>query len=357
LAEQQRLARLRRLAQKGRRVEEPPKVRKGQVLARVGSDAIVESDLDVEGRRAKALGDIRAKTGGDVPADVREEVERQIKEALREPLKQRIETKLIYQNAAKNIPAANLAGMKKAIGKEFDKEQVPRLLKVFHVESRFELEAKLQEVNSSLEIQKSDFIEIVLAREWYHQQVKVDEEFVRDELLNYYRDHETEFVRPGQVRWEQLSVLVTKYPSREAARAVLAQMGNDVIRGVPFAEVAKARSDGPTAASGGVWPWTVQGSLVSQQIERAIFGLPVASLSRILEDETEMHIVRVVQRQEGTRIPFEEAQAQIRKKLMKERDKQARDAFVNQIRKGIHVWTIYDNEAEAKRPPSDLPVR
>ena len=42
---------------------------------------------------------------------------------------------------------------------------------------------------------------------------------------------------------------------------------------------------------------------------------------------------------------------------MKEREKQARDAFVNQIRKGIHVWTIYDNEAEAKRPPSDLPVR
>ncbi len=356
-AEEQRLDRLRRLAQKGRRVEEPPKVRKGQVLARVGSDAIVESDLDVEGRRTKALNDIRAKTGGEVPADVREDVERQIKEALREPLKQRIETKLIYQNAAKNIPAASLAGMKKAIGKEFDKEQVPRLLKVFHVESRFELEAKLQEVNSSLEIQKSDFIEIVLAREWYHQQVKVDEDFVRDELLSYYRDHGPEFDRPGQVRWEQLSVCVAKYPSRDAARAVLAQMGNDVIRGVPFAEVAKARSDGPTAANGGAWPWTAQGSLVSQQIERAIFGLPVASLSRILEEQTEMHIVRVVERQEGTHIPFEEAQAQIRKKILKNREKEARDTFVNQIRKGIHVWTIYDNEAQAKRPPSSLPMR
>ena len=62
----------------------------------------------------------------------------------REPLKQRIENELIYQNAAKNIPAASLAGMKKAIGKEFDKEQVPRLLKVFHVESRFELEANFR---------------------------------------------------------------------------------------------------------------------------------------------------------------------------------------------------------------------
>ena len=109
-------------------------------------------------------------------------------------------------------------------------------------------------MNSSLEIQKSDFIEIVLAREWYHQQVKVDEDFVRDELLSYYRDHGPEFDRPGQVRWEQLSVCVAKYPSRDAARAVLAQMGNDVIRGVPFAEVAKARSDGPTAANGGAWP-------------------------------------------------------------------------------------------------------
>ena len=134
-------------------------------------------------------------------------------------------------------------------------------------------------------------------------------------------------------------------------------MGNDVIRGAAFAEVAKSRSDGPTAANGGVWPWTTQGSLVSQQIERAIFALPVASLSRILEEETEMHIVRVVERQGATHAPFEEAQAQIRKKLMKHREKEAQDAFINQIRKGIHVWTIYDNEAEARRPPSDSPAR
>ena len=217
-AEEQRLNRLRRLAQKGRRVEEPPKFRKGPVLARVGSDAIVESDLGVEGMRVKALNDLRARTGGEVPADVREEVERQIRETLREPLKQRIETKLIYQHAVKNIPKANLTGMKKAVAKEFDERQVPRLMKAFHVESWLELEAKLQEVDSSLEMQKSDYIEIVVAREWLRQQVKVEDDIFRDELLSYYRDHGTEFDRPGQVRWEQLSVCVAKYPSREAAQ-------------------------------------------------------------------------------------------------------------------------------------------
>ena len=211
--------------------------------------------------------------------------------------------------------------MKKAIGKEFDKEQVPRLLKVFHVESRFELEAKLQEVNSSLEIQKSDFIEIVLAREWYHQQVKVDEDFVRDELLSYYRDHGPEFDRPGQVRWEQLSVCVAKYPSRDAARAVLAQMGNDVIRGVPFAEVAKARSDGPTAANGGTWPWTAEGSLVSQQIERAIFGLPVASLAGSSRSRRRCASSALSNGREGTHIPFEEARRRFAKKILKNREK------------------------------------
>ena len=356
-AEEERLRRLRRAAQKNRRVEEPPKVRKGPILARVGNDTIVESDLDVESMRASTLNSIRAKTGGEVSDDVREELERRIKEAIREPLKQRIETKLIYQHAAKNIPAANLTAIKKTLGKQFDSEQVPRIMKALRVESRFELEPKLEEMGSSLDVQKSDFIETALAREWFRQQIKIDDDFGRDELLNYYQDHATEFDRPARAQWEQLSVRVARYPSRDAARSALAEMGNDVLRGVPFAEVAKARSDGPTADSGGVWPWTTRGSLVSQQIDQAIFGLPIGALSRILDEEAEMHIVCVLERHEGARIPFEEAQSQIRDKLRKSREKVARDAFISQIRKGIRVWTIYDNEVEAKREPDRFPAR
>ena len=38
-------------------------------------------------------------------------------------------------------------------------------------------------------------------------------------------------------------------------------MGNDVLNGRPFEEVAKESSEGPTAYNGGLYDWTTQGSL------------------------------------------------------------------------------------------------
>ena len=67
-------------------------------------------------------------------------------------------------------------------------------------------------------------------------------------------------------------------------------MGNQVFAGAPFAEVAKAGSDGVTAAAGGQRDWTNKGSLACQELDRALFGLPVGQLSPIIEGPTGFHI-------------------------------------------------------------------
>ena len=40
-----------------------------------------------------------------------------------------------------------------------------------------------------------------------------------------------------------------------------------------FADVAKEFSDGPHAAEGGIWDWTVEGSLANAKINRALAEL------------------------------------------------------------------------------------
>ena len=69
---------------------------------------------------------------------------------------------------------------------------------------------------------------------------------------------------------------------QEAYRAF--EMGNEVLRGGDFATMAQARSHGPTASKGGQHDWTSKGSLVSKEIDAAIFSLTVGRMSQIIED-------------------------------------------------------------------------
>ena len=142
-----------------------------------------------------------------------------------------------------------------------------------------------------------------ISQQWIHQKVKPDDEITHEEMLGSgIRAHLREFEKPPRARWEELMVRLSKYPSSEAAYAALAAMGNEVaLAGRPLAEVAKARSDGPTAADGGARDWTNQGSLAAEQLDRALFALPPGRLSPILESKTGLHIIRVLEREGLTR--------------------------------------------------------
>ena len=104
-------------------------------------------------------------------------------------------------------------------------------------------------------------------------------------------------------------VRIDKYPSKAEAYAALARMGTQVVlAGRPLAEVAKAQSDGLTAGNGGQRDWTTKGSLVAEELDRALFGLPIGQLSPILESNSGFHIIRVIERQDAMRTPFADAQ-------------------------------------------------
>ena len=77
--------------------------------------------------------------------------------------------------------------------------------------------------------------------------------------MTYYREHLAEFTTPAKAQWEELMVRYSKYPTKEAAFDAIARMGNQVLGGAAFADVAQASSDGATAAKGGQCGWVRQG--------------------------------------------------------------------------------------------------
>ena len=311
-----------------------------QILARVGSEVILASEV------LPAIDELLARYKDRIPSY---QLEPQRRLLIEQQLKVPIETRLIYLDACRKIPKENLPKIEKTLGEQFEKSELPKMMKDANVETRGELDQKLRGMGTSLERRKQAFVQRALAQSWVHEQLKLDEEMTYDEMLEYYRQHLEDFDRPVRARWEELMVRLSKYRSKEEAYAAIAQMGNQTLAGVPLAEVAKSRSDGPTASEGGVRDWTHKGSLVCEELDRALFGLPVGQLSPILESENGLHIIRVTERELGGRLPFAEAQAEIRPKIRQQRAKRQWEAYVARLREQIPVWTIFDDQAQGEQ--------
>ncbi len=277
------------------------------------------------------------------------EYEKQKRLLLERLLKQRIQLRMLYQAFLKSVPSAQREDVLKQVYTQLDQkfysDQLAELLKKTKAKSAAELDGMLRKYGSSIDQQKADFREQAIARMMVQQNVKRNEEITHEQLWDYYQSHLSDYTFKARARWEKLTARFDRFPDKGAADRAMVEMGNLVLRGVPFAEVAKRHSQGLSAEEGGYHDWTSEGSLVSEVIDRAIFSLPVGRLSRILEDAQGFHIVRVIERESAGRRRFEDVQDEIREKIKKERFQQNLDKYLKRVQEETYVWTAFDDEA------------
>lgn len=358
-----------------------------QVLGRVGNDVVLTSDVLV------GIDDMLARNKARIPpgkyaeqrAAIVEQVTAGIRQlnahyndpdpvkALSQPqamlisqlLRQQIDIKLIYQDFLKTVPKEALQGIQENVDRHFEDTQLKNLMKRENVTSRADLENALHAKGSSLLRERRIFMEQLVAQQWIQEKVNPDkgkggkgkddeEEITHEEMLTWYQAHLKEFEHPAKARWEELMVSFAQHSNHGEAYALLAGLGNRVLAGASLADVAKSASEGTTAREGGQWDWTHEGSLSSEDVNKAIFTQLVGQLSpKILESADGYHIIRVVERQELTRTSFADAQKQIKDSIRKERFEKRYQAFIKEIRAKYPVWTVFDNALQKPTNPDD----
>jgi hypothetical protein len=309
----------------------------------VGPEVVLEADL----LTPKAIEWLEKVTPGMPPEQVRQ-LRLQI---CQQVLPQHVETLLVYVDACREIPEDKLPEIRANVDRAFDEQQLPRLMKDANVANSLEYEKSLRASGMSLDRMRKMFFERGLAQEWLRKNVKADEEIPHAELIAWYQNHLSDYDYPAKARFEAISVKTGLKRSRREAWEMLAAMGNEVLAGRPLADVARERSEGPTATSGGGFDWTGKGSLSSARLDEAIFALPVGQLSTIIEDGEQLHIVRVTERKEAGRTPFTEAQVEIRETLIAERRQQASDEYLAKLRQRTPVWTVFDDRGSSPLDP------
>ena len=321
-----------------------------QILARVGSDIILAGEI-------VPLVDKAMKDNKDQIPESQWEATREA--LIRQAIEGRVQAKLFCADIKRKLPAAGLEHIKGVYGDGFEKHEIPSRLKKANLVSRLELNRELEKIGSSLKQEKLLFVERAMAMKWIDENVRDTGEITHDDMLDYYREHQEDYEQLARARWEQLTVRFSHHPNEAEAYDAIARMGNEVLDGRPFADLAKECSEGTTARHGGIRDWTTQGSLRSKELDRAIFGLPVGKLSQIIEDEQGLHVIRVLEREDSSRTPFVEAQVEIKEKLGVERRKRQLEEFTARLKSEIPVWTVFDEQTADNRSlgSGESPIR
>lgn len=317
-----------------------------QIIGIVGDQYILAGD--VLGEANQMLEEFKDKVS-------EREYETQRKMLMQKLLERSIETKLVYGDFLRTIPANRIPAIEEQINKSFDKTQMDRMLKKYKTADPVALDAKLRRYGSSLPKLRRAFAEKTMAQEMVRRNVKLNRDITHDQMLAYYREHEDDYFVPAKVRWEELMVAFPHYRNREAARGDIVALGNQVLRGAPLSAIAQRSQQGPNFEQGGLHDWTTQGSLRSEALDEALFSLPLRQLSQIIEDDQGLHILRVLERVDANRIPFTDAQVDIKKKIEEKGRKEQIEEYLASLHDEIPVWTVFD-ENRAQERVTERPV-
>lgn len=257
---------------------------------------------------------------------------------------------LLATSLQSSLKPEQIKALNDAIGKAFD-EETAKMMKEMKVISRHELDLELQKQKTSLASLRDNFTMQQTAMEYINFKSGPQKEVGRPELLRYYETHTEEYAVPAKVKWQQILMTFENDDERREALDRMERAIAELKSGADFGEVARRHSDGYNAESGGHFGWTEADSLADEKVERALFSMPVGTVSEIFEDATTFQLVKVTDRQDAGRVPFEQVQDEIRKKLEKANRRDLAERVLRELRENATIMTIFDEQRIAEKSP------
>ena len=165
------------------------------------------------------------------------------------------------------------------------------------------------------------------------KQVSINDE----ELLEYYKKDKESFLEPEQVHARHILV-----ETEEEANNLLLQLKEGL---TDFAELAKEKSIGPSAPSGGDLGFFARGQMV-KEFEDAAFSLEPGEISGVVQTQFGYHIIKCEEKKEEYSPTFEEAKDRISNILRSQRENEVITALISKLKEGANIVINYDFDAE-----------
>lgn len=297
-------------------------VRVDGVVATVDNEAVLYSEVVRDAQRQ--LDELRSQAGTE--AEYRRESDR----ILEETLDQAIESKLLYREAM-------LVGMN--IEDELVENRIQELRDLYPTNEAF-----MRELDQAGETMR-DFRErtrkrLMAQRMAYMKlrQLESDAVVSQDQLVQYYEENIDQFRRSERVRVRQIFLQAPESDpqARQAARARLELILDELNAGADFAELAKQYSEAPGAEDGGIIGWQRRGDLIPS-LEEEAFRLDAGEHGGIVQSPGGLHILKVDEHQEAGIAPLKEVRNDIEPYIRSMQADEAYEKWIAELRSRSRV--------------------
>lgn len=178
------------------------------------------------------------------------------------------------------------------------------------------------QMQAQIRMQTNNILAQAVVRNYVTQHAEVTDAKIRQHYEATKEDYTVE---------EQVTASHILLKTEAEAQEVLAELK----QGKDFAEVATARSTGPSASEGGSLGTFGRGRMVPA-FEEAVFALQVGEISAPVQTQFGYHIIKVTDRTAASTKAFEEVQEDVRKALISEYI----DKFLEGLRSGATVQVV-----------------
>jgi parvulin-like peptidyl-prolyl isomerase len=273
-----------------------------RVIVKVNGDIVTQSEF--QSRQLAAIQAARVPPDG-IEAFLRENNGRILQEA--------IDDLLLVQRAEElgiRLRPETLAGFIEGIKKENNIPSDEALLE------------QLRREGMSLDDLKRNIQRSVLRRETVQRDMAARVVLTEESVRADYDARVAEYTKPESIKLQQILV---------PDEAVAAQLVSRARAGEDFATLARAFSEDATRAAGGELGSFARGEL-SPSLDQAAFALAVGEVSEPIATPDGFRILRVQERTPASVTGFEQARAEIRERLGRERWAKEYDAYIGELR-------------------------
>ncbi|MDH3475790.1 MAG: peptidylprolyl isomerase [Rhodospirillales bacterium] len=157
----------------------------------------------------------------------------------------------------------------------------------------------------------------IAVRRWAQETLGKDIQVSDAEVHDFYLANQVRFVQSEQINVRHVLIKLASdadEAATAAARGKIEQVLEQARAGADFAELAKTRSEGPSAPQGGELGFVPRGTLV-KPFEDAAFALKPGEISDVVRTQYGFHVIKLEARREGSQVPEEQAAPAIRQQL------------------------------------------
>lgn len=158
------------------------------------------------------------------------------------------------------------------------------------------------------------------------------------EAKEFYDKNERFYLEKAGTKASHILIKVPEKATKEQEAAALAKVKEveKMLKSADFAEVAKKKSEGPSKPKGGDLGFFGKGQMV-KPFEEAAFKMKVGEVSGPVKTRFGFHIIKVTDRREERKKPFDEVKEQIAQSLKNKKFFQERRTLLAELRKEAKV--------------------